>query len=107
MGTSRRATSKQAGPSTPLMVETLALLLATTTPTNVIAPLQKAMGGLVSIYKLYPPRKVPTLLWLSRRTSRQRKRRSLNRLRHLLGIRLAVGPSSRHNKTWLTHLLGR
>jgi hypothetical protein len=46
-----------------------------------------------------PRAKAPHLLWLVRRTRWQATPRSPNRLRHLMGIRLAVGPSSRRTTT--------
>src|SRR5215207_1063759 len=97
MGTSKRATS-QAGVSTqPPLVEMLVLLLATT-----IVLLNWSVG----LYTLCPRRKVPTLLCLHRGQC-QRTPGSPNRLRHLMGIKLAVGPSSRLETTHLMTIWAR
>src|SRR5215207_5288972 len=88
MAASRRATS-QAGASTsiPFMVEMLVLLLAS----NIVL----LLGGYVVPHTLHPRRKAPTLLCLQRGTISQMPPGSPNRLRHLMEIKLAVGPSSK------------
>src|SRR5215207_4580822 len=100
MGTSRLATSV-AGPLTqPPLVDLLVRLLATN-----IRSIVKI--GVVCPHRLHLRRKVPTLPCLNRGPSSQRQPGSPNRLRHLMGIRLAVGLSSRRMITiFTTHVLG-
>src|SRR5215203_7379952 len=97
MGTSRRVTS-QAGVSTqPPLVELLVLLLTT----NIVLLLGRGVVPKAGwgIHTLPSRTKVPTLLCLVRGATCQRPPGSPNRLRHLMGIKSAVGPSSSRKTT--------